>query len=75
MAGGEAGRLGQREWQRVPGEQLLLKLLATGMTDRATGYQLGVFARTVQSPVRRLLDITAARSRTQLLLERTASSR
>jgi sugar-specific transcriptional regulator TrmB len=56
---------------RVPGEQLLLELLSTGMTDRAIGYQLGVSARTVQRRVRRLLDLTGARSRTQLLLERT----
>jgi DNA-binding NarL/FixJ family response regulator len=56
---------------RVPGEHQLLELLSSGMTDRAIGYQLGVSARTVQRRVRRLLDITRARSRTQLLLERT----
>jgi DNA-binding NarL/FixJ family response regulator len=56
---------------RVPGEHQLLELLSSGMTDRAIGYQLGVSARTVQRRVRRLLDITGARSRTQLLLERT----
>jgi sugar-specific transcriptional regulator TrmB len=55
----------------VPGEQLLLELLSTGMTDRAIGYQLGVSARTVQRRVRRLLDLSGARSRTQLLLERS----
>jgi DNA-binding NarL/FixJ family response regulator len=59
---------------RVPDEQLLLELLASGMTDRAIGYQLGVSARTVQRRVRRLLDITGARSRTQLLLERARQS-
>lgn len=56
---------------RVPGEQLLLELLSSGMTDRAIGYQLGVSARTVQRRVRRLLDLTGARSRTQLILQRT----
>ena len=59
---------------KVPGEQLLLDLLCTGMTDRAIGYQLGVSSRTVQRRVRRLLDITGARSRTQLLLERARPS-
>lgn len=60
--------------ERVPDEQLLLELLASGMTDRAIGYQLGVSARTVQRRVRRLLDLTGARSRTQLLLERARQS-
>jgi sugar-specific transcriptional regulator TrmB len=67
---GRVGPVGEGG-NRVPDEQLLLELLSTGMTDRAIGYQLGVSARTVQRRVRRLLDLTGARSRTQLLLERT----
>jgi DNA-binding NarL/FixJ family response regulator len=54
----------------VPGEQLLLELLSAGLTDQAIGHQLGVSARTVQRRIRRLLDVTGARSRTQLLLQR-----
>jgi sugar-specific transcriptional regulator TrmB len=54
----------------VPGEQLLLELLSAGLTDQAIGHQLGVSARTVQRRVRRLLDVTGTRSRTQLLLQR-----
>ncbi|MFG2999608.1 helix-turn-helix transcriptional regulator [Streptomyces sp. NPDC048340] len=47
----------------TPGEQVLLKLLAAGMTDEAAGKRLGVSLRTVRRQMSALMERLDATSR------------